>query len=246
MSKRTVDSTVVILVLFCVLFFAVAIAVMSIFLAPYARMRSKLNTIIEQTAQVKVIKLDSARLSLGELYTVWFEFPDGTEKRFEIDRKIDRSIFKNETGTLTYKEINPSEGNDYDHRLYIDFKKDLDLSGEKENMRSTMIKDTIWETEDVMWELFCLVIIPIFILYLCFGGLITDRIIIRSSIKSSGGHAIKIKGIKTGIFIILRYRSYKVTYQKENQKIERIADFEKNIGGRRRELRLLDETRVDL
>jgi hypothetical protein len=52
-----------------------------------------------------------------------FEFQDGTEKEFKIGINF-KTLRKNDTGTLTYKEAKNGEGKDYHHRYFISFEKD--------------------------------------------------------------------------------------------------------------------------
>jgi|GEM_PF-4708514 len=63
----------------------------------------ELEALPEQTAYVEVTRLSSMRSGGGSTnYWVWFEFTDGTEKKFKISSTTFRNTFKQETGTLTY------------------------------------------------------------------------------------------------------------------------------------------------
>ena len=223
------------LIWFAIIFSIFMFTIMVILLIPHGERQAELKTLPEQTAYVEVVRLDTVRSSAKWLYTAWLKFPDGTEKRFDIGH---RNILKNETGTLTYKELPHSEGNNYSYRLFIKFEKDLDLSNSEENIQRI-------KRENLINGLGLFVFFPILMLFIFFGGILIDKRKIRSLIKSLGGHVIGIKKLKTGSITrpINRrdrkyyYARYKVVYQIENQKIECIADFETNTG----ELRLFNE-----
>ena len=249
-TKKRMDPMLKALILFSIIFAIVIFTVMVILLIPSGKRQSELKTLPEQTAQVEVVRLSYARVAGSRSCTVLFRFPDGTEKSFGVDSKIYDNIYKNETGTLTYKEIPNSENKGYDHRLFVKFEKNLDLSNEKDNVRARKI-------EYIYWISFSFVVFPISMFLLCFGGILVDKRKIRSSIKSYGGHVISIKKIKTGSIqrpIFQRsydqyYAKYKIIYQIEDQKTECFADFEKirinDFGRTREKVRLFDKTNIN-
>lgn len=97
--------------------------IISFCMIPYEMKKAELNTMPEQIAQVEVIKTEIHRNSRGpDDYWVYVEFPDDTEKIFEIDEEYYDIIFEGETGTLFYKER--SNKTSVDNRLFIRFEKD--------------------------------------------------------------------------------------------------------------------------
>ena len=90
---------------------------------PYQMKKAELNTMPEQTAQVEVIKTNRNYNSDGpDSYSIYFRFPNDTEKIFRVEEEYFNIISKGEKGTLFYKER--SEKKSVDNRLFIRFEKD--------------------------------------------------------------------------------------------------------------------------
>jgi len=89
---------------------------------PYEMKRAELNTMPEQIAQVEVIETNRHSSSGNASYSIYFKFPDETEKKFSVEWEYYSIISKGEKGTLFYKER--SNKNNVDNRLFIRFEKD--------------------------------------------------------------------------------------------------------------------------
>ena len=227
------------LIWFSVIFAAVVFVIIGIALRPAAQRADDLSALPEQTAQVEVVRLSSYR----SRRTAVFLFPGGTERSFRVGSSVYAGLFKHETGILTYKEIPGSqEKRLLDYRLFINFEKELDLSQTEENIQAK-------KTSDITHVLIWFVFIPPFILFMSFGRPLIDKRKIRVFIKASGGKALSIKLIKPGSLYMpvssrrkRPYLRYKVIYQLDGKKIECIADFDQNAGGRKTPVRLFTQT----
>jgi len=89
-----------------------------------------------QRVQVKVLE------KKGETPKVFatFEMPDGTEKELQlVDPRIYRTLKKDDTGVLIYKELKNSK--DHRHRRFSDFEKDPNLDDQNLHATPPLISD---------------------------------------------------------------------------------------------------------